>query len=132
MTKSDFNQWLRVQYPRGANQINRAAFLAAFNATARLYGAATITDAHINNWASARQPPTEWAGMPFAEFLAQVAKIEVMDVAKIYRISVPVDRAQMEALERIGAQGTGAEDFLRCLTLAAIEDELETAADARQ
>lgn len=132
MTKTTFNEWLRAHYPRGAAQINRAAFLAAFNATARLYGAATITDAHINNWASARQPPTEWAGMSFADFLAQVAKTEVMDIARIYRISVPVDKAQMAALERIGAQGTGVEDFLRCLTLAAIEDELETAADARQ
>lgn len=131
MTKSAFNQWLRVQYPRGANQINRAAFLAAFNATARLYGAATITDGRVNNWLS-RQPPTEWAGMSFAEFLAQVAKIEVMDVARIYRISVPVDRAQMEALERIGAQGTSVEDFLRCILIAAIDDELETAADTRQ
>lgn len=131
MNKTEFNQWLRVHYPRGANQINRAAFLAAFNATARLYGAATITDAQLNNWLS-RQPPTEWAGMPFGDFLAQVAKIEVMDVAKVYRISVPVDQAQMEALERIGAEGTGVEDLLRCLTLAAIEDELETAADARQ
>lgn len=131
MTKSDFNQWLRIHYPRGAAQINRAAFLAAFNATARLYGAGAITDGQVNNWLS-RQPPTEWAGMAFAEFLAQVAKIEVMDVAKIYRISVPVDRAQMEALERIGAEGTGVEDLLRCITIAAIEDELETAADARQ
>lgn len=124
MNQSQFKSWLQDHYPLRAS-INRKAFLAAFNAAARLYGGESITAAALNNWLH-RKPPSKWAGMPLADFLEVVRGIEVMKVAKVYRLSLPVDAEQMAALEAMGTDSGGSvETLLQCEMLGLVEQMVE-------
>lgn len=129
MTQTEFTAWLREHYRYGAN-ISHKSFLAAFNAASRLYGSGEITNSNLNNWLH-RQPPSEWAGMPLADFLAIVQGIEVMKITKVYRLTLPVDASQLTALEAMAVDSGGSvEDLLRCELLGLVEEMAEERSSA--
>ena len=130
MDKFDFPRWLRDNYGRG----QRLAFVADFNAVAESLGASPISlgangklPPALNNWLC-RNPPAQYGGLPFEQFLALVLqrKDTVIQVAKIYRLAVPVDKEMMEFLEAEAAEsGTKPEHFLLTTLLGQLDDELE-------
>ncbi len=121
MNQSDFKTWLTASYPHG----RRLNFVADYNQVAEPLGARPVSAALINHWMHDRQPPAQVAGMPFDRFLALVLERRgAQQPATTYLVHLAVDEPTKDALEEIAANGTSVEDFLRCVLLAAVEDEV--------
>lgn len=84
-----------------------------------------VSLARLNNWISGTsQPPNEWKGISFADFLEQVRAVEVAHTDAIYRVNFRADEITKVALEKWQAENGGKiETFLEGLLQFAVEDE---------
>ncbi len=124
MTSAEFQKWIAATYGRG----KLLELAADFNATADTFNAPRVTVSGdgkrvsaLNTWLYGRNPPAQYGGMSFEDFLAHVVarKHNPAAAVKAYRVTLTADAEASRVIEALAMESKAAPETLLAQLLEA-------------